>query len=325
MKPFEHIDFEDLKELLDFLSVYPESSKLIAGGTDLLGLLKDNLIVPYPKYVLNLKKIKELWKIVRSNGELLLGALVTLNDIIKSPELKGYELLKQAAHAVASPQIRNMGTLGGNLLQETRCWYFRYPHKIGGRFECLRRGGEKCYAASGDHRFHSIMNAKGCIAVCPSDMAVALTAFDAQLKFVSKKGQRILSVPELYTSMGNTIAPDEVLAEIAISSPPANSEQIYLKFAFRYPIEFATVSVAVLVSEEDGVCKDVRIVLGAVAPAPVRAKEAEEFLKGKPITERNATEAAEVALKGAKPLRMNAYKVRIAKTLVKRALLRKEI
>ena len=207
------------------------------------------------------------------------------------------------------------------MLQEVRCWYFRYPKRLGGPIPCFRRGGKECPAARGDNRYHAIMGARGCLAVCPSDMAVVLSALNARVVLRGRGGERTMGVEDLFGPMGSALGPDEILTRILIPQPPEGSRQIFCKFTLRRPIEFATVSVAVLVREREGVCEEARIALGAVAPGPVRASEAEEFLRGRPLEGGVVREAAELALKDAKPLRGNAYKVDIAKALIRRALL----
>ncbi len=230
--------------------------------------------------------------------------------------------------------MRNMATIGGNLAQEVRCWYYRYPRHIGGPIVCLRKGGKFCSALAGDNRYHSIFGAagladtsaklgrvrKGCFAVNPSDIAIALVALDARI--VTTK--RDLPAEAFFKATANSstvLNEDELIKEIQIPKPPAGSRQRYDKFTLRKPIDFAIVSVASVLTFDNGLCKDARIVLGAVAPEPVRARKAEELIKGKTIDEDIATEAATRALAGASPLKMNGYKVEIAKVLVKRAVL----
>jgi xanthine dehydrogenase YagS FAD-binding subunit len=164
------------------------------------------------------------------------------------------------------------------------------------------------------------MGAKKCFAVCPSDTAVALTALDARLEIKGFKKVRNVSVDEFFTSRGNILDSDELLTHIEIPKPTAGTRQVFLKYTLRKPVDFAIVSAATVVTMQAGVCKDVRIVLGAVAPAPVRAVDSEKLLRGKVAGEKDITAAAEAVVKDAKPMRMNAYKVEIAKTLVKRAL-----
>jgi len=253
---------------------------------------------------------------------LKIGALTTLSNISGSSIVKEkYGVLAEAAYTVATPQIRNMATLGGNLCQEVRCWYYRYPHAIGGRLLCLRKGSGQCLAVSGDNRYHAILGGKGCFAVCPSDTAVALTALHAVIKVTGTRKNRMVPVEDFFTTLGNILQTGEIVTEIQIPKPLDEAKQTFLKLTLRKPVDFATVSVASVIVLENGICRDARIVLGAVAPAPVRATKAEEVIKGRPIDPKVAAEAAEQAVGGVMPLAMNAYKVEIAKTLVKRAIL----
>jgi xanthine dehydrogenase YagS FAD-binding subunit len=229
--------------------------------------------------------------------------------------------LIEAARSVATPQIRNAATLGGNLCQDVRCWYYRYPRHIGGPIRCLRKGSGSCLAVKGDNRYHAIMGGRRCFAVCPSDTAVALVALDAQITIASPKGERKIAMIDFYSPLGNALKKDELVTEITVPKMTGPVKQRYLKFALRKPVDFAIVGVASVIAIKEGVCTDVRIALGAVAPRVVRARRAEETLKGCCISEDIVSQAAEEALAGAKPLSMNAYKVEIAKTLMKRAIL----
>jgi xanthine dehydrogenase YagS FAD-binding subunit len=321
MKPFIHINAGSVEEAVELLAKYEGKAKLNAGGTDLLGVLKDRILSQYPETIINIKTIPGLSAIKEHEGGISVGALTTLADIISSPLIEQYyPLLNEAAKTVASSQIRNMATIGGNLCQDTRCWYYRYPDKIGGMIDCFRKGGKTCPAASGENQYHAIMGARRCFAVCPSDTAVALTALSARVSAAGPEGTRNISVEEFYTPPGNVLTPGEMITEIYIPKPSPAAGQKFLKFTLRKPIDFAVVSVAALITLDRKICSDARIVLGAVASAPIRAFKAEEYLQGKELSEENVAEAAEIALAGAKPLAKNAYKVEIAKTLVKRAV-----
>jgi xanthine dehydrogenase YagS FAD-binding subunit len=298
------------------------NANLIAGGTDLLGVLKDEILPDYPEAVINIKTIPGLDGVEENKKGLKIGALIKLVDVVAHPLIrKRYPILSEAAEAVATPEIRNMATLGGNLCQDTRCWYYRYPHHMGGRIICYRKAKGPCQAIKGDNRYHAIMGGKACFAVCPSDTAIALTALDAEIEIEGPQKVRKVSVNEFYTPRGNILEPGELLTNIQIPIPAAGVRQTFLKFTLRKPVDFAIVSVAAVVTLQDGICKDARIVLGAVAPKPVRAIDSEKCLKGKVASEEDISEAARAAVKDAKPMRMNAYKVEITKTLVKRALL----
>jgi xanthine dehydrogenase YagS FAD-binding subunit len=322
MKTFQHIDVKTINEACRLLEEYRGKAKLIAGGIDLLGVLKDKILLNYPETIINIKTIPGLDYIKEDAKGLKIGALTTLSNIGRSPVVNGtYKVLAEAACAVASPQIRNMATLGGNLCQDVRCWYYRYPHVIGKRILCLRKGSGPCFAVSGDNRYHAILNGKRCVAVCPSDTAIALTALDAKMKVVGLGKNRIVPVKDFFTTLGNVLEAGEILKEIQVPKPMGKTKQTFLKLTLRKPIDFSIVSVASVISLEERICKDASIALGAVAPAPVRATKAEWMIKGKAITPEMAAQAAEAAVDGAKPLSMNAYKIEETKILVQRALL----
>jgi xanthine dehydrogenase YagS FAD-binding subunit len=322
MKSFKHIDAKTVNGACRLLEKYKGKAKLIAGGTDLLGILKDRILPDYPEGLINLKTIHGLDYIKEDKKALRIGALTTLAGIAHTPVVKEkYKVLADAAHAVAAPQIRNMATIAGSLCQEVRCWYYRYPHHIGGRLLCLRKGRGTCLAVPGDNRYHAILGGKRCFAVCPSDTAIALTALDAKVKITGSEKNRIVPIKDFFTTIGNVLEPGEIVTEIQVPKPLDGARQTFLKLTLREPIDFAIVSVAAVMVLEDGICKDSRIALGAVAPTPVRATKAEEAIKGKPIDAKRAEEAAEAAVAGAKPLSMNAYKIEETKILVRRALL----
>jgi xanthine dehydrogenase YagS FAD-binding subunit len=321
MRSFKHFQAATAAEAVALLTKFKGKARLNAGGTDLLGMLKDEVLPGYPQALIDIKTIKGLDTIGEENGHLKIGALVKLRDIAASPLLQDrYGVLAEAARSVASPQIRNAATLGGNLCQEVRCWYYRYPDHLGGAIACARKGQGPCLAVKGDNRYHAVLGGKKCFAVCPSDTAVALAALDAQLVLTGPKGSRKITVPDFYHPLGLEIQGDEILTEIEIPEPPREARQHWFKFTLRRPIDFAVVSVAAVISETDGFCQNPRLALGALAPSPVRAQTAEEFLSGRVLDEETAAQAADLALAGARPLSRNAYKLVIAKALVKRSV-----
>ena len=232
-----------------------------------------------------------------------------------------YGALAEAAASVATPVIRKTATIGGNLCQDVRCWYYRYPHSLGNRIDCFRKGGRTCPAVAGDNRYHAVMYGKICFAVCPSDTAVALSALDAEILAYGPKGARTVPVQAFFTSTGNVLEAGEIVTGVRVPEPPADAGQTFLKFTLRKPIDFALVSVASVVRRVNGVCAEARIALGAVAPMPVRATEAEAMLTGREIDPALARAAADQALALARPLSHNAYKVDIVKALIERSLL----
>jgi xanthine dehydrogenase YagS FAD-binding subunit len=323
MRPFTHINAQTVNEAVAILSTHKEKARLNAGGTDLFGLLKDEILSNYPELIINIKTIAGLEYIREEDGVLKIGALAKLCDIAGSPVLnERYKVLAEAARAVASPQIRNNATIGGNLCQDVRCWYYRYPRHIGGPIWCARKGRGPCHAVRGDNRYHSIIGGKKCFAVCPSDTAVALAALDARVVFAGPEGERKMAVTDFYKPLGNGLNIGEMIREVEIPALKEPSNQRFLKFTLRRPIDFAIVSVASVIAVRDGICADARIALGAVAPGPARARAAEEVVIGKAIDEPAAGKAADAALARARPLSHNGYKVEIARTLVKRAILR---
>lgn len=322
MKSFKHFNVTSLDEAVSLLRDYQGRAKLIAGGTDLLGRLKGDILPDYPEAIINIKTIRGLDKIREDTEGLKIGAMTKLAEIARSPVVRrDYPVLSKAADGVATPEIRNMGTLGGNLCQDTRCWYYRYPHHMGGRILCHRKGSGPCHAVKGENRYHAIMGGKACFAVCPSDMATALAALDARLKTAGPDGEKDVPIDGFYNALGSVLKADEVLVEIHIPSRPKWSKQTFTKFTLRKPVDFAIVSVATVIMVEDGVCKDARIALGAVAPKPIRATNGEEAIRGKVIEAGTAEAAAKAAIIGARPLSMNAYKVEITRSLVKSAIL----
>ena len=321
MKTFQHATASSVADTISILSRYKGDAKLMAGGTDLLGILKTRATVAYPQMVINIKSIAGLDEIQSDAQGLTLGALTRLADIVDSGVIgKACPMLAEAAASVAMPQIRNVGTLGGNLAQETRCWYFRYPHAIGGRIMCKRKGDGPCLAVKGDNRYHAIFKGKKCFAVCPSDMAVALAALDAEITISGPKGDRSVAVTDFYHSLGNVLESDEMITQVRIPGPLENSRQVFLKHRVRDAVDFATVSVGMRISMDGETVADSRIVLGAVAPGPYRATDAEASLTGRKINGQTIEDVASAAVAGAVPLSGNRYKIDIVKSLIKKIL-----
>jgi xanthine dehydrogenase YagS FAD-binding subunit len=321
MKAFHHVNAGTVDEAISLLKSGGGRARVIAGGTDLLGVLKDEILPGYPETLINLKSIKNLEYIREDGGVLKIGALTKLEDIVHSPLIReSCKVLSDTAKSVASPQIRNLGTIGGNICQDVRCLYYRYPHQIGKRMLCKRKGGKTCFVVAGHNRFSSIMGGKGCFAVCPSDMAIALTALDAEIVAAGPDGIRAIPIREFYTDSGKVLVNTEIIIEFHIRPVPKETRAIFLKFRLREAIDFAIVSVASAIAVVEGVCREARIVLGAVAPVPSRAISAEEYLKDKELTEEIAQAAAGMAIDSAKPMSMNAYKIQIARELVTQAI-----
>lgn len=321
MKRFAHINARTVAEAVDALGRYGRRACVLAGGTDLLGKMKDEILPGYPEALVNIKTIPGLGAIREGDGELHIGALATLDDIARDQRIRSaLPALADAARRAASPHLRAMGTLGGNLCQDIRCWYYRNP---GNRFPCLRKGGGRCYAIEGDNRYHSILGGSvegGCYAVHPSDTAPALIALDA----VAVTSRREIPLDEFFqveVERTTVLDCDEILTGIRIPKPAAGSPSSFLKFAIRKSIDFPIVNCAAMVRTSGGVVQSARICLNAVYVRPYRAPLAEGLIIGKKIDEESAAAAGRAAVSAAVPMEHNAYMVPIARTLVKRALL----
>ena len=321
MRKFIHINARSLEEAVLYLARYGDKAEIIAGGTDILGKMKDEILQNYPEALINIKTINGLDFIKEEKGRLRLGALTRLQDIAKDPMISGkYRALAEAAGRTASPHIREMGTIGGNICQDVRCWYYRNPHN---RFPCLRKGGGRCYAIEGDNRYHSVFGGsveEGCYAVHPSDTAPALIALNGSVK-TSKRIIRAENFFEVGVRKTTVLDKDEIVTEIEIPTPAVESKTVFYKFAMRKSIDFAIVNCAAMISSKGGKVHDARICLNAVYVTPYRAIKAEAAILGKAITEENAEAAGAEAVSDAKPLKDNAYMVQIAKALVKRSIL----
>jgi len=321
---FEHVDVKSIEEALRFLESR-EGAEIIAGGTDLLGSMKDRITGPeltLPSLLINIKGISEMNRVFEDEeGTLHIGGAVTLRQLKQSPLLKP-ELgaLRSALGQIGSRQIRALGTVAGNICQRLRCIYFRHPD-----FICFKKGGNRCYAPGGEHRYyHAIMHYERCVAAHPSDLAPVLMAYDARVTVEGPKGKRGIRLQELFSEAkdaGQTIlGPRELLTEIQVPVPGETTVHSFMKSRIRQSFDFALASVAAVGRLSGGVVEDIRIVLGGIAPSPVKAVQSEEILRGKCLNDDAIKEAAEAALKGAKPLPKNRYKVDLTKTLVRRAL-----
>ena len=312
MKTFNHVNATTIDEAVTLLA--KGNAMVNAGGTDLIGTLRFNALRANPSTIVNIKSIPGFDYIKEEDNILKIGATTRLEDIATNNLINSkYTALAQASGKTASPHIREMGTIGGNICQINRCWYFRKPDN---RFDCIRKGGNMCYAMAGDNRYHSIFGAIGaCVAVNPSDTAPALVALNANI--VTNK--RTIEAKEFWgvAIPGSTnLDEDEIVTEIQIPNPADGVKSAFVKLAIRKSIDFPIVNCAVAVGNGDA-----RICLNAVYNIPYRATEAEDVIKGKTIDNSIAEEAADVALSGAAPLSKNKYKVQMAKAALKKALL----
>lgn len=321
MRKFTHIDARTVEEAVSALRRYGTRAAIIAGGTDILGKMKDEILPQYPEALVDIKGITGLDFFSEEAGVLRIGTLMRLEDIGKEPLIREkYSALAQAASRTASPHLREMGTLGGNLCQDIRCWYYRNPNN---RFPCLRKGGGRCYAIDGDNRYHSIMGGSvegGCYAVHPSDTAPALIALNAGA-MTSKKMINVENLFQVDVAKTTVLDSDEMITEIQVPEPPAGSRSAFLKFAIRKSIDFPIVNCAAMITLASGKVKAARICLNAIAVKPFRAIQAEEAILKKKIDEQTAEAAGKAALSEAKPMERNGYMVQVARVLVKRAIL----
>ena len=320
MKPFA---YARPRALTDAVRLTKAGATAMAGGTDLLGLMKDGIVSP--ERIVDIRGIEALsgWSRVKGKG-VRIGALESLAGLEASPELaKILPIVGEALRPAATLQLRTMGTVGGNLLQENRCWYFRdeaYP--------CWLKGGIRCFAVDGDNRLHAILGAESCVAVAPSDLAPALIAYDATVTVAGARGSRTLPLSDLYRVPNararrmHEIAPGDLITEVRIPENALARRGAFEKAMERKTWGFALVSVAVSVKVIGGVARDARIVLGGVAPVPWRARAAEKLLESRPLDDAACQAAADVALEDALPLKDNGYKVPLARELVRRTLRR---
>jgi xanthine dehydrogenase YagS FAD-binding subunit len=325
MRSFEYHNVTTVAQAIALLTKHQEKGAILAGGSDMLTMMKDRVEGPKfhpPLHVFDIKGIKDLSYIREQKGGLKIGATTTLSEIAASSLVAArYPLLSQAAGQVAVPQIRNVGTLGGNLCQRPRCWYFR-----GKLFkDCFRKGGDNCYAPGGENQYHAVFGGEMCYMVCHSDMAPALTALNAKVEIAGPKGNRAISLDHFYTRPDKNIlketilGPSEMVLAVEIPAPSVGSKGIFLKLKERQAFDFAIVSVAALITTKGSAVSDGRIVLGGVAPFPFRAARAEAALKGRPIKDGMA-DACKAAIEGAHPLSGNGYKVKAVRGIIEQAL-----
>ena len=320
MQNFSYVNATSIEQVPSLLGRSWDDAVVMAGGTDLVGEMKDYAAVP--KRVVNLKSIEGLDYIRQDDAGLRVGALTTLTDVLDHGAVsQDYPVLHQAVSVIASPQIRNMATLAGNILQRPRCWYYRSED-----FPCLKKGGARCYAVGGVNTYHAIFGSGPSYIVHPSDAAPALMALGATVNIHGPRGANevvlddFFTMPEMNIRRENILRPNEIVTEITIPQPEANSRGMFLKVRERESIDFALVSLAAQMTVVNGTCERASLVLGGVAPIPWRAVEAEDYLRGRRITEARAESAAEAAVEDAAPMPHNGYKVEIAKNLVKQAV-----
>ncbi len=318
MNTFEWADAASVDQAIALLD---KGAAIKAGGVDLIDLMKER--IAQPTRLVNINGISEL-DFVKIDGDTLrVGPLVTLARLADDPLIRKHATaLSHAASHAATPQIRNQATIGGNLLQRPRCWYFR-----GESFPCRKKGGERCFAQDGENQFHAIFNNGLCAIVHPSSMGCALVALGASIELTGPKDKRTVKLEEFFTlpsvdlKRENSIAPDEIITEIRIPMPAPSARSAYLKLGEKESFDWPMVEVAVLIDRDGQRCKSASIVLGAAAPVPHRASDAEKALLGQNLDVTTISTASQAAIRGATPLSGNAYKLQLFPIMVKRAIL----
>lgn len=320
MKAFAYVNAATEKEAVAALG--PDRGRMLplGGGMDLLALMKD--YVAEPERLVNVKNLDRT--IAKTpDGGLRIGSAVTLADLAAHADVaRLYPAFAQAADEVGTPQIRNAGTVGGNLNQRPRCWYFRNEE-----FACLKKGGARCFAVDGENQYHAIFGDGPCHIVHPSSLAVPAVALNARFRVVGPAGEREIPAGDYYMMPDRnlfgetTLAPNEILTHVLLPAPGTSKSASYdVRYKQSYDWPLATASVALLMNGQT--IRSARIVMGAVAPIPWRSAAAEAALAGKPFSEAAAMAAADAAIAGAKPMSLNGYKVQIARTAVKRAIMK---
>ncbi len=319
MKPFEWVQAHNIDDAIAQLG---PGVAVKAGGVELLDRMKEGIVAP--QRLVNLRGAEGLDAItVDKDGALTLGPLATLAAIAEHAELaRRWPALASAAGHAATPQIRNMATIGGNLVQRPRCWYFRSAD-----FHCRKKGGSICYALDGENQFHAIVDNKLCAIVHPSTVSTALVAYHATVELRGKKGARTLALeqffapPEKDVTRENVLAADELVAAVHVPAPSVTTRAAYHKQQEKESFDWPLADVAVVLEMDGRTCKRASIVLGAAAPVPLRARASEAILGGRVVDERAAEAAANAAMQGATPLAKNAYKLPIFRAVIRRTIL----
>ena len=314
---FQYIKVQSLQEGIKHLS--SEAARVHAGGTDLLGCLREN-IFPVNKAV-SISNIKELRGISEERGGLRIGALSTITEVANNPLVKKlYPALSRAASEVASPQLRNQGTIGGNICQKPRCWYYR------GDFHCIRKGGDTCFAFAGENQYHCIFGGVACYIVHPSDTAPALSVFQATVRIAGPKGQRSVPIEQFFVAPARDprretiLEPGEIVTEISLPTPPAGLRSSYRKVRARRSWDFALAGVALALRFDGARVSEARVYLSGAAPVPWRSKEVEQEITGRQLDGQTIARAAEAVVKNAEPLAKNGYKFPLFRAVIEEEL-----
>ena len=326
MAAFELFQPTSVDDAVALLDEHREDAWVLAGGLDSFDWFKDRIL--RPSVVVDLGGIASLRGVRTTNDGLEIGAMTPLSEIVAHPEIvENYSLLVEAAELVASPQIRNQGTIGGNLNRDTRCWYYRDG------WTCYRAGGNICYAdtPASMNREHAILEADRCVAVNPSDTAPALIALDAQMVIQSSSGERVVSAEEFFIGPSTDITrmsvlqPGDLLTTIRVPATFAGAHFYFEKVRDRQVWDFPLVNVASAILANNGIIEEARIAVNGVAPRPLRMTAVENALRGESLDDTTAERVSELAVRGAKPLRHNAYKIPLMRNLVKRSIQRAEV
>ena len=320
---FQLLQPKSLAEACSMLAAAPDEAIPIAGGTDLLSEIRDGTASPSTLVALDSITDAGLLGITETAaGGLRIGALTTIADIAAHDGIRRrYTALAQAAGGLATPQVRNLGTLGGNLNQRPRCWYYRHPLTV-----CLKRGGDRCYAVPGVGKYLCVTGGDRCFIVHPSDTAVALAALGASVTIASNDGDRAIPIedyfvgPDVDLTRENILQPGELLTDVVLPAPPDGQRSVYLKARERESGDFALVSVAAALTIANGAVAQASIVLGGVAPTPYRGNGTEEYLRGREVADVVPSEAGAFAIADPRPLPDNAYKVPMTANLTARAV-----
>ena len=320
MQAFEYASPSTLREAVSLLGSQWDDAAVLAGGTDLVSLMKDYIVTP--RRLVRIGGIAELRRITQTPAGLRIGAAVTFEELLEHPGVARLPGLRTALAGVSSPQIRAMGTVGGDLLQRPRCWYFRNGFGL-----LARDSSGRELVPAGDNRYHAILGNQGpAYFVCPSSLAPPLMVLGARVRLVGPRGSRELAVGELYripTAEGereHTLAPNEILAEIIVPAAAGLRTATY-EVRERELLDWPLATASVALRLAGGRVEQARIVLGHVAPIPWHAEAAAQWLQGRTLDEAAATQAGELAVQGARPLSRNGYKVQLARVAVRRALL----
>jgi xanthine dehydrogenase YagS FAD-binding subunit len=321
MPAFDLLQPANTDDALSLLNRHGNQAWVLGGGLDSFDWLKDR--IKRPSVVVDLSQIKELTGIREVNGGLEIGAMTTLTEVVRHPVVRQkFSILSTGAEAAASPQIRNQGTIGGNVSQDARCWYYR------GGWKCYRAGGNICYAdtPSAINREHAILGADRCVAVNPSDTAPALIVLDAQMVIRNSKGERVVSAEDYFIGPGiditrmTVLRPGDLLTAIRIPATWAGTTFYFEKIRDRQVWDFPLVNVASAAVFSGDMIERIRIAVNGVAAHPLRLKQVEDAVRGKPRNEATADMAGKIAVEGARTLRYNGYKVPLMRNLVKRSI-----